>query len=90
MSVDYMAIAVNSARDKARRDLDPIQRELADEATADHSAAAIRGARIGVIAKRVAWELHAQGLLRCSHVEAERELKQALAEAMYPGAAVDL
>jgi hypothetical protein len=88
--IDYMQIAANAATRKVRRTAQDIEQELSDEATVDHDAAKRRGQIIGGIAHRVAWELHAKGQLRGSHLDAERELKIALADQLYPGVAVDL
>jgi hypothetical protein len=91
--IDYQAVAVNAATaaaQKVRRTGEDIEADLAHEATAEHLAAKRRGATIREVAARVAWELHAKGQLRGSHLDLERELKLALADALYPGVAVDL
>jgi hypothetical protein len=97
LSIDYMQVAVNASEQEAREARfkrflsdDPMEQKLQAQTAAEHAAAKVRGEKIRAIAERVAWELHAKGELRVSHKDVERELIRALADALYPGVAVDI
>ena len=70
--------------------VDVVDHQLRTDAEIDHQLAQQRGQRIRAVARRVAWELFAQGRLIGSQHDCERELIQALAEHLYHGCAVDI